>query len=111
MTAGFEQGDLLAAQALDKVEANADPAWLGVAKRVVWQLVREGEPFTTDDCWVRLSALGVTTHEPRALGAVIRAAARAGFIRSTGEYRKTSRPEAHSRPIPVWLPVRKADAA
>lgn len=107
----YEQGDLLAAQAIEQVAEHADPAWLDNARRVVWQLIKEGQPFTTDDCWSRLTSLGSTTHEPRAMGAVMRAAARAGLIATTGEYVKTSRPEAHSRPIPVWQPKQKASAA
>ena len=104
------QGDLLLDVALQKAEAHADATWLRAARQVVWDLIKADEPFTTDDCWAKLDALGVVTHEPRALGAVIRAAAKAGYIQTTG-YRKTTRPEAHSRPIPVWLPTRKANAA
>lgn len=102
------QGDLLADAALQQVEQAADAAWLAAAKNVVWQLIKEGEGFTTDHVWERLDALGVHTHEPRALGAVMRAAARAGWISNTGSYFKSGRPGCHSRPIPLWLPKRRA---
>jgi hypothetical protein len=102
------QGDLLAEVGIDQAAAHADEVWLKTARRVVWWLIQDGQPFTTDECWARLAALDVSTHEPRALGAVLRAAARAGLIRASGEYRKTTRPEAHSRPVPVWVPVRRA---
>jgi hypothetical protein len=109
MTA-YEQGDLLLEAALEKAERHANQVWLHAARQVVWQLIKAGEPFTTDDCWAHLDTLGVATHEPRALGVVMRAAAKAGLIRKAG-YRNTTRPEAHSRPIPLWEPIRKADAA
>lgn len=108
---GFEQGDLLADEGMRAAEAGADEGWLRAAKHVVWQLIREGQPWTTDLIWYRLEDLGVTTSEPRALGAVIRSAQRNGFIRQVG-YRPTTRPEAHARPIPVWVGTGKqAEAA
>ena len=104
------QGDLLAQEAIGQAEQNADKAWLDTARRVVWQFIKEGQPFTTDLVWERLDALDVHTHEPRALGAVMRSAARAGFLTNTGSYFKSTRPECHSRPVPLWLP-RSAEAA
>lgn len=108
---GFEQGDLLAAQAIEQVEEHADSEWMTAAKHVLWKIIQHGEDFTTDLMWERLNAMDVHTHEPRAMGAVMRAAARAGLIATTGEYVKSSRPDCHSRPIPVWRPKRKAAAA
>lgn len=102
------QGDLLAEAAIQTVEEHADRVWLSAAKQIVWDLIRDGRPFSTDDVWARLDTLDVTTHEPRALGAVLRAARKAGYIAPSGDYVKTCRPEAHSRPIPVWAPVRRA---
>lgn len=98
------QGDLLADTAIDQAEKAADPGWLAAAHRAVREAAASGAPFTTDDLWTELSRLGVTTHEPRALGAVLRAAARPpdALVEQTGRYVKTRRPEAHSRPIPVW---------
>lgn len=108
---GFEQGDLLADEGMARAEAGADEGWLRAAKHVVWQLIREGQPFTTDVVWYRLEALGVSTSEPRALGAVIKAASAGGFLRSTGVYDKSTRPECHSRPVLRWQPVRQGAAA
>lgn len=88
--------------AIDTVEANAHDEWLATADRIVRHLAAVGLPFTTDDVWSRLDARGVTTHEPRALGAVIRKAARRGLIATTGDYRKSVRPECHARPVAVW---------
>lgn len=100
------QGDLLAQDGMDRAEDHADDTWLLAAKRVVWDLIQLGQPFTTDAVWERLDALGVRTHEPRALGAVMRAAASAGYLTNTGSYFKSQRPDCHSRPVPLWLPRR-----
>lgn len=103
------QGDLLRDAALEQVEANADAEWIAAAKAVVWALIKLGEPFTSDHIWRGLDERGVgKPREPRALGAVLRAAAKAGYIQSTGEWFKSERPENHSRPVAVWLPVRRA---
>jgi hypothetical protein len=103
-----DDGQLDMLDALEAVEAAADEGWLRAAKQAVWVLCLRGESFTTDDVWEHLDALGVTTHEPRALGAVMRAAATAGFIRKSNQYVNTRRPAAHSRPIPQWFPTPKA---
>lgn len=104
------QGDLLADEGAQRAMSGADEGWLRAAKHVVWQLIQEGQPWTTDQIWYRLEALGVTTQEPRALGAVVRSAQRKGFIQQVG-YRPTTRPEAHARPIPIWLATGKRSAA
>ena len=105
----FEQGDLLAQAAMDAAEAAADEGWLRCARSELKALIEAGEPFTTDHIWYRLERLGVTTHEPRALGALIRQAAKASLIQRQG-YTPTTRPEAHARPIPVWCGVKRRAA-
>lgn len=107
----YQQGDLLAQEAIQQAETHAAPEWLLAARRVVWQLIQLGQPFSTDDVWDRLDQLDVHTHEHRALGSVMRNASRAGLIDQTGSYFKSRRPEAHSRPIPLWLPRRQEQVA
>ena len=56
--------------------------------------------FTTDDAW---KAIGdVTPPEPRAMGAAMMRAKKAGWIVPTAEYRKSERAACHARPIRVW---------
>ena len=94
-----------AQMSIDQVEQHADTEWLRIATGIVKALAAGGHPFTTDRIWLMLEQVPVATHEPRALGAVMRRLARDGIIRTTGEYVKTQRREAHSRPIPVWVGV------
>lgn len=99
-------GDDLRDQALADVETNADPAWLAKAEQVI-RSIPGGWTFTTDDVWFRLGEIGVgAPREPRAMGAAITAAAKAGLIVNGGQYRKSERPQAHARPIPIWVRTR-----
>lgn len=102
-------GEALAREGMGRAESNADQDWLTRAREVVKALIAAGEPFTTDHIWYRLEQLGVATHEPRALGALIRQAAKQGVIQRQG-YIPTTRPEAHARPIPVWVATGKKAA-
>jgi hypothetical protein len=83
--------------ALAQVEANAPTDWKNAAAAVLARLAATGEPFSTDDIWAALEQ----PPEPRAIGALIRAAAQAGKIRRVG-WRTSSRPECHSRPVAMW---------
>jgi hypothetical protein len=89
--------------AIEQVEQNANPDWLETARLVVVSLAKTGQPFTADDVWDKLAGHSAVTHEPSALGAVMRKVASAGLIRATGDYVKSRRPEAHQRPIRVWV--------
>jgi hypothetical protein len=84
---------------LEQVEANANPDFITEATAVVEHLAATRVEFTTDDVWQRLS---VGTHEPRALGAVMRKAAKAGLIRRTNRVQVSVRPSCHQRPVAVW---------
>lgn len=95
LDAAFVAADL----ALVDVEANAAPTWLDVARGIV-RAMPPGHEFTTDDVWVSLG--DVRTHEPRAMGAVMRGLQRDGVIVNTRQYRPSERAECHARPIPVW---------
>lgn len=69
-------------EALDRVDAHADPEWKDVADRVIRRLADTMREFTADDVRDALPD-GVWTHEPRALGPRMLAAARAGLIERT----------------------------
>ena len=91
--------------AVNRAGNNADITWLNEARSAVKLLIRKGEDFTTDDVWELLEGVNAYTHEPRALGAIIRELSKDGAIYSTGGYRKSIRKECHRRPLAVWRPV------
>jgi len=92
-------------QAVQQVGDNAEPAWFQSALDTVKILAERKEPFTTDDVWDLLKTRQTTeTHEPRAMGAVMRQAKSIGLVAPTSEYRLSRRIECHQRPIRVWMP-------
>lgn len=97
----FDEAGRARDEALARVGDHADPAWTATARRIVLAISAGGE-FTTDDVWTGLESAGVATHEPRALGAVIRQLAGEGAIGKAGTYRPSTRAACHARPIAVW---------
>ena len=89
-------------RAIDAAEAAADLDWKDAAYGVLRSLAFQRSEFSTDDIWFRLHELGVSTHEPRAMGAVVRKAAAEGLIEWSGLYRKSFRRACHRRPVAVW---------
>ena len=90
-------------EAIARAGSNADSGWVRAALDAVRSLALARSRFTTDDVWELLERRGVqATHEPRALGAVIRMASKSGIIRATGQYVKSKRVECHGRPIMIW---------
>lgn len=100
MTLFDDPGVVARDAALDQVEEHANPEWLQLAERYVRGLP-SGLSFTTDQVWDAVGEVA-TTHEPRALGAVMMRLAREKVVAKTREYRPTTRKQAHARPIPVW---------
>ncbi len=90
------------AEAVERVEAHADPEWCAAALSAVRYLADHLAEWTTDEVWGLLKARGEATHEPRALGAVMRRAVADGICLPTDRYRPTIRREAHGRPVRVW---------
>ena len=102
----MNQLDLLASEAISKAASGADTEWWREAEAAIKLLCKRGTPFTTDAVWYLLDRVGVRTHDPRALGAVVRAACKDGLIRPTGEYHKSIRKGCHRRPLAVWQPMK-----
>lgn len=99
------EGEHRKREAIDRVELNADNRWKEAAAEVVRRVASDRAEFTTDRIWALLEKdhpnLG-PPHEPRAMGAVMRKAAKAGLIEKTDRVTRTERPEAHRRDITVW---------
>jgi hypothetical protein len=89
-------------EALERVEENAHADWLMAAEWAVTGLAFNYEEFTSDDIWKAVNEQGFSTHEPRAMGAVMVKAARAGMIAPTDRWVQSKRTACHGRPIRVW---------
>lgn len=96
------QGALL--DALGRVEEHATPEWIDLATQCGAWLSENRQQWSADDLWERMETRhpDVTTHEPRALGAVVRRLKSAGHIDAEPvRYVKSKRAQSHLRPIPV----------
>ncbi len=91
-------------EALTRVDENANAQWKQTCTNVVLLLARTRLTFTADDVWFYLEKHhDVSTHEPRALGAVLNQLSKAGRIHPTGGYAPSVR--RHAAPIRVWAAV------
>lgn len=90
--------------AIDRVEDNADTGWLEGAMIAVREVARRMPEFTTDHVWLSLSRSGggAISIEPRAMGAVMRAAASDGVVEPVDRWELSQRPACHRRPVRVW---------
>jgi len=101
----------------NKIEAvgqNADPDWMRAAHHAVIAVARRYTRFTTDDVWQELhnrnvaswAATGTwvkhSTHDNRAMGAIMRQAKKDGICEPTGGYQQSTRDVCHGRPVRVW---------
>ncbi len=82
--------------ALRRVEENADADWKDAAAVALQQMAATGRQFTSDDVREAIPA-GITTHEMRALGPVMKAGLRDGLITAVG-WTTAGRSAAHGRP-------------
>ena len=88
-------------EAIARVGAHAAPDFKTAAARIIDRLAKERTSFTTDDVWALLPE-GCETHEPRAMGAAMRAAAKSYVIAPTDRTVNSTRPACHARPVRVW---------
>jgi hypothetical protein len=90
--------------AIERVGLNANQLWALEAFKIVEMLSIQQHDFTTDDVWEWMNQMhpALTTHEPRAMGAVMRKASSDRLCVPTERYSKSLRPECHRRPIRIW---------
>jgi hypothetical protein len=80
-----------------RAESHALPEWKDQAKMVLWRRILSQQPFTTDDLWDD----GLPKpREPRALGPIVSAAKRKGYLADTG--RMVQSRYRHATKITVW---------
>ena len=91
-------------EAMQQVDDHADTSWKGKALAAVLHIAEHGDEVTTDEVWAALEKWypHLRTHEPRAMGPVMRRAAGLGLIERTERTTLSVRPENHRRPVRVW---------
>ena len=76
--------------------------WRAGAEDIGKQLAHTRSEFTTDPIWALLRGRGLTTREPRAMGAVMKELQAEGIIAPTGRFVKSVSKVGHHRNIQVW---------
>jgi hypothetical protein len=100
----INEGAVLRDEALARVEAHADAEWKRIAYLVLCRVAVLNPTITSDNVWDVMTDEypNVSTHEPRAMGATMKAGQKAGLIEPTDTFVRTPRPQAHKAPIMVW---------
>lgn len=89
-------------EAVDRVERNADSDWKTKAYEAGKRLARDNKFIISEEIWDALSVEGVTTHEPRAMGPIMRRLQADKIIEPTGDFVISPSPLGHGRPSRVW---------
>lgn len=89
-------------EAIQRVNAHADPDWKDTAYATGYRIASCQESLLSEDIWQALSDQGVHTHEPRAMGAVMRRLHADKVIQPTDQFVKSPSPLGHGRPSRIW---------
>jgi hypothetical protein len=81
---------------------HARPEFRQAALRVLRAAALARPEVSANDLWDGLEAEGISTHDNRASGPVMVAAAKAGWIVRTDRTITTSRPSRHRGDVRVW---------
>ena len=88
---------------MSRAEAHADPQWKLDMIEAIRTVASRHKFLTSDEVWQELSNSYVSsTHDPRAMGSIMKKAASLGLIVQTEQYLPSKRVVAHARPIRVW---------
>jgi hypothetical protein len=101
---GARLGSRLRDEGIERAQGGAPAVALSEAITAVHHLAARQATLTTDDVWATLTAWGAMTFpEPRAMGAVLKAARRLKYVRPSPRHELSTRPVCHRRPIRMWL--------
>jgi hypothetical protein len=93
-----EESATAAAEGIARAEAGATDEWRAEALEAVRRAATQKMFITADDVWAILDK----PEEPRALGAILLRAARAGWLERTGRTKTTTQVSGHCHPVSIW---------
>lgn len=89
-------------EAMARVDGNADQEFKRVALKTLHTYAINKPQITANDIWDGLDALGIETHDNRALGPLFTKAAKAGWIEKTNMTLQSNRKTRHGGDVRVW---------
>jgi hypothetical protein len=97
-------GEIDKRDGMDRAERHAEPYWWQCMLEAAKAVAQRKPYFFSDDVvrWCREHHPNVTTHEPRAIGPLLREACRLGYAEKTQDYVPSEQRQCHSRPMLVW---------
>ena len=90
-----------AEKGIERAHDHAEMGWVEHAHEAILRVAMRKAEFNSDDVLAEIPE-DVETHDRRALGSIMRSAARAGVIEKTGRFSVTSHVTSHQRPKAVW---------
>lgn len=88
--------------AIERVEEHADARWKGAAWNALHRVLARKKEFIAADVFAEIPEHLRDVREPRAMGAIIKAAQQAKLIEPTDRHRATDSVRSHRRPQRVW---------
>lgn len=108
-TTGLPLFDLPAAraardEAVERVESAADGRFNDQAFHALDRVARRIRLFIVDDVWKELGAdqAIASTHDKRAMGAVMQRGRREGLIMATADFKASAQKQCHANPRRIW---------
>lgn len=89
---------------MERARAHSNPEWWRVMLICVREVARRQPYFTTDDVerYRREHYPNHTTHEPRAIGPLMKECAKLEYCRRTGDWFESTQRQCHRRPMMMW---------
>lgn len=88
-------------EAINRVDSHANTEWKSVAYLTAMRVARQKRFFTSEEVWDALPD-EVHTHEPRAMGAIMRRLRKEKVVEPTDQFVISTSPLGHGRPSRVW---------
>ena len=105
------QGEIGKQRGMEQVEKNADTEWKQAAEQAIYHYARHNHELTVNDMWAGIESLGLTTHETRGAGPVMRRCAKRGWIEKTDRVSKTTRASRNCGDVAIWRSIIYTEAA
>ena len=100
MTTGQE----LKEQGIEKVLTAADLKWQSDVLYIIQQLVKKNRAFTAEDVRKVAENCGLPhPHHPNAWGGMLQTAAKRKWIKRTGNFIRSTRPDRHHGLLTEWI--------
>lgn len=102
MTTLYDAAEHAKDAGIENARGGACPLWMDCVRLALARLISEGRPFTSESLWSMVPPPPFGT-DSRAMGAVVRDAAKSGLIEPTGRYVEGKRTASHKRPVREWI--------